>query len=111
MVPPSTIAPVAVRETVVTSTVSVMVVVTGLAASLPITTFSKLPPEVEAMKLSMDPASIWASSAGAAIVAEPEVHYSTPFNIEQKMIRLPASVQAGINALVNAILENSDKQG
>jgi len=63
MLPPSATLGVAVRDTVVTSRVSVIVVfaTAGLIARL-----SKLPPVAEAMLALTLPASRWTLSAGAA---------------------------------------------
>ena len=63
MLPPSATVPVAVSVTVVVSIVSVMLVVAG---ALLTERFSKLPPLVPVMLADTLPASMSASSAGAA---------------------------------------------
>ena len=40
-------------------------------------------------------------------IAEPAASYGTKLNIEQKISRLPIPLQASINALIDAIIENS----
>ena len=69
MLPPSATLGVAVRLTVVVSSVSVMLVVaaTGLT-----TRFSKLPPVADAIVAETEPASRYTSSPGAAILAVPD---------------------------------------
>ena len=69
MQPPSATLGVAVRLTVVVSSVAVMLVV--VAAGLT-TRFSKLPPVADAIVVVIEPASRYTSSLGAATLAVPD---------------------------------------
>ena len=68
--PPSATEPVAVRETVVSSVVSVMLVVAAAGFT---TKDSKLPPVAVAIVADTEPASMYTSSVGAAIETVPVV--------------------------------------
>ena len=66
--PPSATLPVAVRETVVASVVSVMLVVAAVGFT---TRDSKLPPVAVAIVAETEPASMYTSSLGAATLTVP----------------------------------------
>ena len=68
MLPPSATEGVAVRDSVVVSSVSVTVVTAGV---LLISSLSKLPPLVLLIVVETEPASTYASSVGAATDTEP----------------------------------------
>ena len=68
MLPPSATLPVAVKLTVVSSIVSVIVVT---AAAVSVIRFSKLPPVTPVIVLLTEPVSITASSLGAGTLTVP----------------------------------------
>ena len=70
MLPPSATLGVAVSDTVVVSTVSVIAVETGAGS---MARFSKLPPVAVLMLADTLPASTYTSSPGAGTLTEPEL--------------------------------------
>ena len=73
----------------------------------------RIPPSIVLLKLAQAAGTSieWILTGQADIrnqkIREPEAAYETTLNIEQKVSRLPIPLQAGINTLIDAIIENS----
>ena len=73
----------------------------------------RIPPSIVLLKLAQAAGTSieWILTGQADIrnqkIREPEAAYETTLSIEQKVSRLPIPFQAGINTLIDAIIENS----